>query len=67
MAVLLCGVRTCSRVQIHGAVHKMIVGHTQCSFSRVSRILVHAYMSPGGHVSIEVSPVGVVRGGIPAR
>jgi hypothetical protein len=40
----------------------MLVDHTQCSSSRVSRILVHAYVFPGGHVSTELLSVGVVRG-----
>ena len=43
----------------------MLVDHTQCSSSRVSHILVHAYVFPGGHVSTELLSVGVVRGVFP--
>ena len=65
MVVLPCGVRMCSRVHIHGAAHKMLVGHTQCSSSHVFRILVRAYVFPGGRVSTKLLSVCVDRVGFP--
>ena len=59
------GVHTCSRVQIRGVAHKMLVGHMQCSSSRVSRSFVYGCVFPDGHVSIPPLFAGVGRVGYP--
>ena len=63
--MLLGGVRTCSRVSIHGVAHRMLVGHIQCSSSRVSRNLARPCVFQGGLVSTELLSIYVVRGGFP--